>query len=78
MLESRFWLRVSPFSGLLFPCRDLSNMDNFIFTHFLNENTVFALPGEMQKMREISLKIGLFLKKCANLGDFCVVVNVNT
>jgi hypothetical protein len=68
MLESRFWLRVNSFSGLLFPGCDLSTMDDFIFTHFLNENTVFALPGKMQKTREISLKIGVFLKEMCEFG----------
>jgi hypothetical protein len=41
MLESRFWLRVNSFSGLLFLGCDLSTMDDFIFTHFLNGKIFF-------------------------------------
>jgi hypothetical protein len=49
MQESRFWLRVSSFSGLLFPGCDLSTMDDFIFTHFLNEKMIMALVLKMAK-----------------------------
>jgi hypothetical protein len=49
MLESRFWLRVSSFSGSKFPHCDLSIVDNFIFTHFLNEKMIMTLVLKMAK-----------------------------
>jgi hypothetical protein len=49
MLKNRFWLQTSPFSGIKFPCCDLSIMDGFIFTHFLNENLVLALIAKVAK-----------------------------
>ena len=61
MQNNRFWLQIDPFSGLYFPYRNLSIMDSFIFTHFLNENTFLELFLKNAKMPEICLKMTLFL-----------------